>query len=99
VDALQPFPIGWHAEAKARHAEAAELSWWQWPTVREDWIGHVRRIWKIFSDGLCYLELTEDSEAWSLEYLNLDLDAGKDDDRNLDILEIKIFFILLIRFN
>jgi hypothetical protein len=34
-------------------------------------------VWKIFSDERCSLELTEDLEAWLLQYLNLDSHRGK----------------------
>jgi hypothetical protein len=33
-------------------------------------------VWKVFSDEGCSLEFPEDLEAWFLEYLNSDFDAG-----------------------
>jgi hypothetical protein len=75
-DAVRSFLIGLHEETGMRNAGAVKLSG-RWTTIGKEGLNqNGMKAGKIFFNEGCSLELAGHLEAWFLEYLSSDVDAG-----------------------
>jgi hypothetical protein len=87
-NALRSFPIRWQVKARARSARVVGLPHGS-ATIGKEWLGwRGMKVGKIFFEEGCSSELTKGLESGFLEYLISDMDAGQDDDQNLESSEI-----------